>query len=111
MTLFVEEFDVAKLVNEVAATVQPLVAKRANTLNVICPPDLGVMRADQTKVRQVLFNLISNAAKFTEQGSIRLEVARESPRALMSIDTRQGSTESRSTKGVDPGSTESRATR
>jgi signal transduction histidine kinase len=78
MTLFVEEFDVAKLVREVEATVQPLVAKNANRLEVDCPADLGPMRADQTKVRQTLFNLLSNASKFTEKGTIRLEGRRTS---------------------------------
>jgi signal transduction histidine kinase len=76
MTLYVEEFDVAKTVQEVAATVQPLVAKNGNKLEIDCPPDIGTMHADLTKVRQVLFNLISNAAKFTEKGVIRLEVGR-----------------------------------
>jgi len=74
MTLFLEEFDVAKLVSEVSATVQPLVAKNGNKLEVNCPADMGLMRADQTKVRQTLFNLLSNASKFTEKGTIRLEV-------------------------------------
>ena len=74
MTLFIEEFDVAKLVHEVEATVQPLVVKKENKLVVECPADIGTMKADQTKVRQVLFNLISNAAKFTERGTIKLEV-------------------------------------
>jgi signal transduction histidine kinase len=74
MTLFLEEFDVAQLVNEIAATVQPLVMKKANTLEVSCPANLGLMKADQTKVRQTLFNLLSNASKFTEKGTIRLEV-------------------------------------
>jgi len=78
MTLFLEEFDVAKLVNEVAATVQPLVMKKSNTLEVICPVDIGLMTADQTKVRQTLFNLLSNASKFTEKGTIRLAASRSS---------------------------------
>jgi signal transduction histidine kinase len=78
MTLFLEEFDVAKLVNEVAATVQPLIAKNANRLEVDCPLDLGLMRADQTKVRQTLFNLLSNASKFTERGTITLKVGQAS---------------------------------
>ncbi|MBI3417606.1 MAG: HAMP domain-containing histidine kinase, partial [Verrucomicrobia bacterium] len=78
MTLHVEEFDVAKLVREVEATVQPLIAKNTNKLEVSCAADLGTMRADQTKVRQVLFNLISNAAKFTERGTITLRASRES---------------------------------
>jgi signal transduction histidine kinase len=78
MTLFSEEFDVAKLVHEVEAMVQPLVAKNVNRLDVACPPDIGHMRADQTKVRQALFNLLSNASKFTEEGTIRLEAKRTS---------------------------------
>jgi len=79
MTLFIEEFDVAKLVKEVAATIQPLVAKKSNQLEVMCPADLGIMRADQIKVRQTLFNLLGNASKFTERGVIRLEVFRGAP--------------------------------
>jgi signal transduction histidine kinase len=74
MTLLIEEFDVAGVVQEVAATVQPLVAKNGNTLEVDCPQTLGVMRADQTKLRQTLFNLLSNACKFTEKGVIKIEV-------------------------------------
>jgi signal transduction histidine kinase len=76
MTLFIEEFDVPKLVQEVAATVQPLMARNANRFEVECPADLGRMKADQTKVRQTLFNLLSNAAKFTDKGTIRLAVQR-----------------------------------
>jgi len=78
MTLFVEEFDVARLVNEVAATVQPLIGKNGNQLVVECPSDLGSMKADQVKVRQTLFNLLSNAAKFTEKGVITLKVGQAS---------------------------------
>ncbi len=74
MTLYVETFEVATMVNEVAATLQPLVAKNGNTLVVDCPADLGTMRADVTKVRQTLFNLLSNASKFTEKGTISLSV-------------------------------------
>ncbi|MEW6161519.1 MAG: ATP-binding protein, partial [Verrucomicrobiota bacterium] len=74
MTLFIEEFDVAKLVNEVASTIQPLVAKNSNKLVVECHPDIGTMRTDQTKLRQTLFNLLSNACKFTERGVITLRV-------------------------------------
>jgi signal transduction histidine kinase/DNA-binding response OmpR family regulator len=74
MTLYLEDFDVARLVQEVAATVQPLIARNGNTLEVDCPPDLGTMHADLTKVRQTLFNLLSNASKFTEKGIITLRV-------------------------------------
>ena len=79
MTLFLEVFDVADLVEEVAATVKPLVHKNRNHLVVDCAAGIGLMRADVTKVRQTLFNLLSNALKFTENGEVRLEVTRHPP--------------------------------
>jgi signal transduction histidine kinase len=78
MDLYLETFDVGKLVRDVQAIIQPLVEKNGNTLVVDCPNDLGSMQADQTKVRQTLFNLLSNAAKFTDHGTISLTVQRES---------------------------------
>ena len=77
MTLYLEEFDVAELTRDVAATIQPLIAKNGNQLAVECPADIGSMRADLTKVRQTLFNLLSNASKFTEKGTITLRVRKE----------------------------------
>jgi signal transduction histidine kinase/CheY-like chemotaxis protein len=78
MTVFLETFDIARMVQDVVTTIQPLVTKNNNRLVLDCPETLGAMRADQTKVRQVLFNLLSNATKFTDQGVIRLEVRRTS---------------------------------
>ena len=77
MDLFVETFEVGQMVRDVEAIVQPLMDKNSNTLVVACPGDLGSMHADQTKVRQTLFNLLSNAARFTSAGTISLSVARE----------------------------------
>jgi len=77
MELYLESFDVAGLVGDIAAVIQPLAAKNTNHLEVRCPDDIGAMRADLTKVRQALFNLLSNACKFTEQGTVSLAVARE----------------------------------
>ena len=74
MDLFLEDFSVSQLVRDVAAIVQPLMEKNGNELVVVCPPDVGEMRADLTKVRQTLFNLLSNAAKFTDHGRIELRV-------------------------------------
>lgn len=76
MALFLEDFDVQAVIGEVTATVQPLVAKRGNTLEVRSAPGLGSMHADQTKVRQTLFNLLSNASKFTERGVITVQAER-----------------------------------
>jgi GAF domain-containing protein/CheY-like chemotaxis protein len=77
MELYLETFDVAALVRDIAAVIQPLAAKNANRLEVGCPDEIGAMRADLTKVRQALFNLLSNACKFTDQGTISLVVGRE----------------------------------
>ncbi len=75
MDLFLESFDVAGMIDDVASTLQPLVEKNANTLQVHSAPDLGTMHADLTKVRQSLFNLLSNASKFTQNGTITLDAA------------------------------------
>jgi signal transduction histidine kinase len=77
MDLYLETFSVPDLIRDVAAIVRPLVEKNANMLVVSCPDDLGSMRADQTKVRQALFNLLSNASKFTDHGTISLSLQRE----------------------------------
>lgn len=77
--LYLETFDISNLVADVVATIQPLVEKNDNRLEVHCAPDLGSIRADVTKVRQVLFNLLSNAAKFTQKGNITLTVDRQVP--------------------------------
>jgi signal transduction histidine kinase len=76
MTLFVEEFNVQDLVRDVQTVVAPLIEKNQNTLRVHCPASTGNVNADATKVRQSLFNLLSNAAKFTDHGEIRLDVER-----------------------------------
>jgi PAS domain S-box-containing protein len=77
MELFLEGFDVAKMIDEVASTIRPMVEKNANTLHIERVADLGAMHADQIKVRQGLFNLLSNAAKFTHDGTITLKVERQ----------------------------------
>lgn len=74
MTLYLEDIPISKMIEEVAATIQPLITKNTNELVVECPPDAPVLHADVTKVRQTLFNLLSNAAKFTEEGMVRLRV-------------------------------------
>jgi len=77
MELYLETFDIPNLLEEISTTVKLLVQKNSNTIEVRCPANLGAMRADMTKVRQALFNLLSNASKFTNHGKITLEAARE----------------------------------
>ena len=74
MDLYLETFEIPQMVDEVVATIDGLVKKNDNRLNVRVDPSLGQMRADLTKVRQALFNLLSNGAKFTHEGEIGLVV-------------------------------------
>jgi signal transduction histidine kinase len=75
--LYLELFDVWALVREVVGVVQPLVTKNHNVLEVNLPDGPRQMRADRTKLRQVLLNLLSNATKFTEAGTITLTAQRQ----------------------------------
>ncbi|MGL5196423.1 MAG: ATP-binding protein, partial [Chroococcales cyanobacterium] len=74
MTLCLETFDISTLLLEVQTTVLPLVQNNGNNLEIQCPRNMGSMYADRTKVKQVLLNLLSNAAKFTESGMISMSV-------------------------------------
>ncbi|MEM7333025.1 MAG: response regulator [Chloroflexota bacterium] len=76
MDLFMETFSLSELLEDVAFTIGPLVEKKGNQL-VLNDDDLGTMQADKTKVRQTLFNLLSNASKFTNDGTITIHTTRE----------------------------------
>jgi PAS domain S-box-containing protein len=76
MDLYLEPIDLDTLIDDVASTVDALIQKKHNELVVERVGELGTVTADLTKVRQMLFNLISNAAKFTENGKITLAVSR-----------------------------------
>jgi signal transduction histidine kinase len=77
MELHLETFPIETLIHEVVTTVHPLVEKNANVLKVECDREAGSMHADLIRVRQILFNLLSNACKFTNQGDITLRVSRQ----------------------------------
>jgi signal transduction histidine kinase len=76
MDVYLEEVEAAPLLEEVASTIRPLVANRGNRLDLQLEPDLGRIHADVMKTRQVVLNLLSNAAKFTERGVITLSARR-----------------------------------
>ena len=92
MDLYLEDFSVRTLVDEAVSTVQPLVEKRANTLTVEVDEEVGTMHADQTRLRQNLINLLSNAAKFTDADRIWLRVRKhtgaEGPRLQFEVEDR-----------------------
>jgi hypothetical protein len=71
-----ETFNIRQLIDEIAATARPLLEKNKNTLSIITCPDLGKMTADLLRTRQILFNLLSNACKFTNAGKIWIESER-----------------------------------
>ncbi|WP_017715053.1 sensor histidine kinase [Kamptonema formosum] len=103
VTIYLETIDVANLVKDVAATVQPLVEKNGNTLQVNCASDIGIMHSDLTKVRQVLLNLLGNAVKFTENGTISLTVKKE-PAPTVAVQTVGEETGTNSTPSFQPAS-------
>jgi GAF domain-containing protein len=76
MDLFVERIEIAAMLTEVDQISRALVEKNRNTFVLDCPAEVGAFDADVVKVKQVLFNLLSNAAKFTEDGTITLTVTR-----------------------------------
>jgi adenylate cyclase len=77
MDVFIEEVDTKALIEEVLSIVKPLADKNENVVKLICPADIGSFRSDQTKVKQCLLNLLSNANKFTSKGTLTLTAARE----------------------------------
>ncbi|MFV1987121.1 MAG: response regulator [Gemmatimonadota bacterium] len=79
MDLFLEEFEVQEMVDQVVSTVRPLVEKNGNDFVVDIADEMASMRADVTRLRQVLLNLLSNASKFTEKGAITLSVRLDTP--------------------------------
>ncbi|OKO81549.1 hypothetical protein AC630_14200 [Bradyrhizobium sp. AS23.2] len=81
MTLYLETFELRPMIDSVAATVTPLAKKTGNALAVNCADEIGTIHSDLTKVRQTLFNLLSNACKFTRSGTITLSARRDTNEA------------------------------
>lgn len=77
LEIYFNNFDVPMLVWDTSKTIQPLLSKNNNQLNIDCDLKLGDIRADITRLRQVLLNVLSNACKFTKSGEIQVKVSRE----------------------------------
>jgi signal transduction histidine kinase/DNA-binding response OmpR family regulator len=103
MSLYIEQFDVGNLLKEVSLTVSPLFKKGNNDFKVTSKGDLGTILSDQTKIRQTLLNLLSNAAKFTHNGSVELSVHRDERNICFSVrDSGIGMDESQIAKLFEP---------
>ncbi len=89
MVLDLDTFEITPLINDIVLTVKPLMEKNGNKFEVHSSQPLGTMYADPTKVRQVLLNLLSNAAKFTHQGKVILTVIREQNNSKLLIELSQ----------------------
>ncbi len=76
MEVYPDDIDLDVLINEIEATSRPLAAKNTNKFVVERPEKLGIIHQDNTKLRQAVYNMLSNAAKFTQNGEIRLSVRR-----------------------------------
>src|SRR5881398_217603 len=74
MVLHLETFEVSQVIEEMVTTLQPAAAKNGNSIHVHLADNVNMMRADITKVRQILFNLLSNACKFTDHGTVSVDV-------------------------------------
>ena len=81
MELKVQTFELKTFVDEVVVTCRPLVTANGNTLSIHASEQLGAVSTDQTKLRQAVINLVSNAAKFTKNGAITVTVKRETNQA------------------------------
>jgi CheY-like chemotaxis protein/nitrogen-specific signal transduction histidine kinase len=82
MEFFSQNCELESLANEVSHTLQPVINKNSNTLKINLEKDLGSISVDITRLRQVLFNLLSNACKFTEKGDITFTIARKTIREM-----------------------------
>ncbi len=105
MELYPEKFNVADMVHEVASTALPLIEKNHNQVQVFVDPNVTTMFGDATKLRQVLYNLLSNASKFTKQGKVELRVSRDPSNACIRfqvIDTGIGMSEEQVSKLFQP---------
>lgn len=77
MPLSLETFEVASFVHDVVNSLQPLADQNQNLVQICCKNNLDIMEGDMNKIRQILYNLISNALKFTHQGKVTLTLKRE----------------------------------
>ena len=90
VNIYPERFDISTLISEVRSLVMPMIVKNDNNLVIENSHDLGGMTSDRKRVKQILFNILSNAAKFTHKGEITVSIMRKAKNSLPAlIDSRQ----------------------
>lgn len=103
MTLYMEEVALNVLIDEIVAVTGPLINKNNNRLTLHFSKDIDTIYSDMIKLRQILFNLISNSTKFTENGNITLHVAEKNQQLVIAVtDTGIGMTQEQITKLFSP---------
>jgi PAS domain S-box-containing protein len=85
MPVVLEDFLLPTLLEEIVSTAQPLMSRNRNTFVLVAEPSIQMIHSDAQKIRQIVFNLLSNAAKFTKDGTIRLTVEHDPERAGMAL--------------------------
>lgn len=101
--IFLEEINIYSFVNIIANFIQPTIKKNQNRFILDCPPTIGMMTTDGTRLRQCLLNLLSNASKFTTNGEVRLSVKRDPDWIYFSvIDTGIGMNEEQISRLFEP---------
>lgn len=91
LTLYRERVDLAEMVDRALVTIHPLLEKKGLSLETAIPDDLPLIYCDRTRIRQVILNLVSNAARFTEEGGIKVDIVRRDQHVIVSVtDTGPG---------------------
>ncbi|MBK8432883.1 MAG: PAS domain-containing protein [Chloroflexi bacterium] len=103
MELHWEEVDVCHMVQAIVMTLTPLMTRNENELTVACTADIGRIWTDELKLKQILTNLLNNAAKFTHQGQVRLTIERDTAALIIHVaDTGIGLTAEQAAKIFRP---------
>ncbi len=98
-----EQVSIQALVRDIHMAIQPLAQRSDSTCRLSCPDDIGTMRSDLTKLRQILYNLLSNACKFTQQGEIELRVSGDEHTIVFEVeDTGIGMTADQLSRVFEP---------